>query len=102
MTPDLETILKALAANDMDDPSLYNFLWKVDEKRFNTLLKRLERVENAKKPAGQRGWSSRQGDLKGRVYEELVEVALKGAKCFHTWSRVISSTNELDILVELG
>ena len=106
MTPidSLDAYLDFMVKHNIDDAKIYSHFAQIDVQRLGMLLRRLERVEDARPPRGRRATSFRakQSNLKGRIYEQLVETLVSGVRCFETWTRVGSSTNELDILVVLG
>ena len=100
----LDSYLEYMTANDIDDVRIYEHLARVNVRRIEMLLARLRKVEAAPSPRGRGAASfrSRRSDLKGRVYEQVVQVLVDGVKCFDSYSRISSSTNELDLLVVLG
>lgn len=107
LPPDsLAYVLEVLAQSDNDD-WIYSELARLDGVRLGKHLKRLDSINVAKLPKGNRRKKKKQFEaqrsrLKGRVYEALVGTVLRGVKCFNTWHNVNSTTNELDILVVLG
>jgi hypothetical protein len=99
----LEAYLDFMVDNNIDDAKIYEHLARVDSTRLRTLVSRLKVVDEARPPRRDAAsFRSRQSDLKGRVYEQVVATLVKGVKCFQSWQRVTTSTNEIDILILLG
>src|SRR5690349_15152572 len=101
----LEVFLQFMVQSNTDDVAIYQHLASLDRGRLKTLLKRLETVENAKPPtkgSGAKEFAGRRDSVKGRLYEQIIRVFVDGVKCFASWSNVSTTTNELDILIQLG
>lgn len=100
----LDAYLEFMTSQQDDDIRIYEHLARLDIPRISTLLARLQRVEAVAPPRGRGAASfrSRQSDLKGRLYEKVIAALVHGVKCFETYSRVASSTNEIDLLIALG
>ncbi len=105
----LDTLLHYLSSHQIDDPKIYNHLCTRDTRRLNSLLRALNRTERAQhKPtkhrsrASSRSFKSYQSGLKGKIYEQIAKEILSSVKCFTASTNVQTTTNEIDILVELG
>lgn len=103
-TDSLDTYLDFLTTHNIDDDALYDHMCQVNTHRLGVLLSRLKRVEAMTAPRGKAGarFNSKRNNLKGRLYESVVKVLVDGVSCFQSYTRVITSTNEIDILVQLG
>lgn len=100
----LESFLEFMVENKIDDDQIYSHLARVDVGRIETLLNRLEKVEDLNSPRGRGapGWKGRRNALKGKIYEQIVAEIVAGVSCFESWTNVNTTTNEIDILIVLG
>lgn len=78
----------------------------IDLNRFDSLRKRIDIVAAAKRPTGSRKskavFSSAQGRLKGKLFEQLIGLVLQSSYAFSIYGNVQTLTNEVDWLVYLG
>lgn len=101
----LDVVIQFIVDNGIDDPRIYAYLTRhVDRAKMDHWARRIERINAIKKPNGisPKVWEGRTNELKGRCFEKIGGVLLSSAKPFHSYKRVVSTTNEIDWLVELG
>ncbi len=91
--------------NNIDDPKIYDFLSPpLPAGSITRWLTRIERINNASKPNGVTAteWRGRKSHIKGHAFERMLRVVLRSVRFFHSWQNVGTTTNEIDLLVELG
>lgn len=101
----LGAFLEFMNRNDLDDARLYEGLCAINTHRLGVLLERLKGVEAMKSPKrGPAGgsWAANRNRVKGRLYEAIIGLIVKGTGCFETWHNVRTTTNEIDLLLKLG
>lgn len=109
VNPDgIDTLLKFMHANNIDDDRIYSHLCPTASSRLARLLKCVERVSKAKyRPKAfnfnsEKSFRSAQGRLKGKIFEAVTTELLSSVSCFKTYTNIQTTTNEIDVLVEVG
>lgn len=91
--------------NDIDDDRIYQFLCPpLPPNHISRWIKRIQRIEEASKPptVSASQWKGKKSRVKGRAFETLVASVLKTIRSFKTWKNVGTTTNEIDLLVQIG
>lgn len=74
--------------------------------RLRVLVSRLDKIKTLKRPSGNKrtrnAWTGMQSNLVGRVFESLVSELFLESRVSSHRTNVITSTNEIDILLTLG
>lgn len=100
-------MLKYLAENDINDHRFYSCIVPVDLSKLAQAVARFQKVETFKPSTRAQGksvgnWISQQNRVKGKCFEAIMHVLLPNGTAFSSWTRVQTTTNEIDILVGLG
>ncbi|HWA95680.1 MAG TPA: hypothetical protein VG844_13845 [Terracidiphilus sp.] len=97
--------LEMAANNEVDDEAIYEYLSPpLPENLVNRWLARISKIENAQRPNNVKlkEWRGRISRAKGRAFERLIIAILKTVRFFESWNNVGTTTNEIDVLVEIG
>lgn len=67
-------------------------------------LNRIKRIEDAKRPKGTsaQSWQGEKNRLKGKAFEALIRTVMKSVPSFTVWKNVNTTTNEIDLLIQVG
>lgn len=101
----LQQWLDMAVSNNVDDISIYQYLSPpLPANLVTRWLARIEKIENSPKPQGVTFavWRGKISKTKGRAFERLIGSILKTVRFFKSWKNVSTTTNELDVLVEIG
>jgi len=91
--------------NDIDDPKIYEFLTgNINQVEIDQRLAELDAIDALQNPGNfsKKGWEGEQNRQKGIVFETLGGLLLQSIRPFHVWNRIVTTTNEIDWLIELG
>jgi len=101
----LDKWIEMAATNGIDDDRIYEYLSPpLPPNSISRWLSRIQRIENALKPSDctPAEWSGKKNRLKGRAFEAMMGRVLKSVRSFSTWKNIATTTNEIDLLVEIG
>jgi hypothetical protein len=102
------SIIDYLRTNPVENADVYALLDRTDRARLSQLLSDVDAVDASKfdktvhvgKTAKQ--FESEKSGKKGKLFEEITKTFLSGVACFDVHPNVVTSTNQLDVLVTLG
>ena len=101
----LDEWLAFAATNNLDDARIYDFLSEpLPPGTVTRWLARIDRITNAVKPSGVTAakWRGRKNQIKGRAFEQMLAAVLRSVRFFSSWENVGTTTNEIDLLVQVG
>lgn len=101
----LKDWLEMAVRNNIDDPTIYEYLSPpLPANLVNRWMGRIDRIENAQKPAGvtAAAWRGKKSAMKGHAFERLITAILRTVRFFESWRNVGTTTNEIDVLVQIG
>jgi hypothetical protein len=101
----LEQWLQMAAANEVDDLAIYEHLCPpLPPNLVTRWLARIAKIEGAPRPASMKPaeWRGKISRAKGHAFERMLASILKTVRFFNSWRNVTTTTNEIDLLVEIG
>lgn len=104
----LLSIIEYMKKNPVDNADVYALLDRTDRVALSKLLADIDAVDALKYDrAIHVGKTSRQFETeksgkKGKIFEEIAKNFLSGVACFEVSPNIVTSTNQLDVLVTLG
>jgi hypothetical protein len=101
----LQQWLEMAVTNDVDDIAIYEFLCPPLPPKFVTRwLQRIQKIEDAPRPNGVSVavWRGKKSKIKGHAFEKLIGSILRTIRFFTSLKNVATTTNEIDVLVEIG
>jgi hypothetical protein len=104
----LATIVDFLRKKPVESSDIYALLDRTDRSLLARLLTEVDAIDatvfdkaaNPGKTAKQ--FETEKSGKKGKVFEEIAKTFLSGVTCFDVNPNIVSSTNQIDVLVTLG
>jgi hypothetical protein len=103
----LASLMQMLDNDPVENEQIYAYLGAVDEAALATHIANFNAIEAETKPDPLTGkalksWLSDKNNRKGVAFEQILNsLLMPGGRCFSTWQRLQTDTNELDFLVGL-
>lgn len=103
----LAALIKALQDAPVENDAIYAYLSSVDGALLSNQIATFRAIDAETPPAGQsrhetKQWSSAKHQRKGLAFEAILGTLLMpGGRCFTSWQRLQTDTNEIDYLVAL-
>jgi hypothetical protein len=101
----LEEWIEFGLTNKINEELLYGYLSPpLPPNSVSRWLGRIDRIENCLKPKRVKSaeWEGKRNKIKGHAFERMIHSIFKTVPSFTIWKNVTTTTNEIDLLIQIG